>query len=370
MRVADDPCDAITGPAQAGCNSGGGSSGGVGNDSNSLPESLDPVNGLAQSVAKAGAWTARQVGEVLGGGKVPTVDLTNAAFLKQYAVVFAASVFIVMLLWLLAVVKRVLRAVPLMTAIGESVGLLWLSVAITAFAPLALYVIMQASSGLAQLLGKALGADGSAFEALAVALEDGKVGGGPIILLLVSLLSIVLCGAVWLLMVLRALGLYVGALAGIPVLAGLVDRDFWGHSKRWAAMMAGIIAIEPVLIVIVGMAAAVQATGDVVTGIGVTAIGLGATVMLITKIPGWGESVKVMRQTARGMGTAGGMAMGTVGAAGSVLQGISAHGGREGGGGTGRANNTSKDSGSGGVSGGLSAHSNRTPKKPPEGDTK
>lgn len=63
------------------------------------------------------------------------VDFTNAKFLQQYAVVFAASTVLTLLLWLLAVAKRAVRGVPLSTAISEAIGFLWLTVLASAFTP-------------------------------------------------------------------------------------------------------------------------------------------------------------------------------------------------------------------------------------------
>lgn len=358
LAEPDDPCTGLSGPGQEYCSNGGGSGGGGGAGSSGPADSLDPLQQLAHSMAKAAAWVANKVGAAIDGHALKPVDFTNPAFVRQYAIVFAASVFVVLLLWLGAVAKRAVNAVPLMTAIGEAVGLLWLAVIVTAFSPLALYIVVGAASGLSRALSQALGVDGSVFKALGTGLEDGKVGGGPVMLIIVSLLAILLCGAVLLLMVLRSLALYVGALLGIPIHAGLVDKDMWGHSKKWAAAMVAIIGIEPALVIVIGLSAAVQASGNVVTGLGVTAIALVAVVLMMTKLPAWGESVKVARQAGRAARTAGGVALGTAGAATGVRAGINTHGGRA----ASSPNSGSGGSGSGassGVSGGMTAHGNR-----------
>lgn len=54
-------------------------------------------------------------------------------------------------------------------------------------------------------------------------------------LIVVSLVSILAAGVLWLELVIRAALLYVGALLGTVVYAGLVDKNLWGHVRRWAA---------------------------------------------------------------------------------------------------------------------------------------
>jgi hypothetical protein len=370
MRLADDPCDAVTGPAHESCQTGGGT-GGAGNgaeNGSNIGDSLDPLTSLAKSCAKAAAWTARKVGDFVG--EPSAFDVTDDGFIKQYSVVFAATTVLVLLLWLLAVAKRAVRGVPLTTAIGEAIGLLWLAVLTTAFMPLVLYTVVAATSAVSRTLASAIGQEpGTVFDKLASGLTSGDVGGGPLMLVLLSLLVILLCGAVGLLLVLRSLGLYVGALLGIPIFAGLVDRDMWVHTRKWSGVMAGLIAIEPVLIIVIGLAAAVQAEGDVVTGIAITAIACAVTITLITKTPGWGDSVRFARMTARGLGSAVNTVVGGGGtAAGGVRAGISTHSVRDRT--PPRSTGGSSEKSAGGISGGMSAHSQRPHRPAPKKDEK
>ena len=70
--------------------------------------------------------------------KTATVNFTNLGFLKQYAIVFAASAILTVLLWLLSVVKRAVRGDSIVTAIGEATGFLWMAVLASAFTPVIL----------------------------------------------------------------------------------------------------------------------------------------------------------------------------------------------------------------------------------------
>ncbi|MFG2631057.1 hypothetical protein [Streptomyces sp. NPDC048473] len=374
MLRADDPCDAITGAAGQYCRGGGsgGGSGGSGGGSGAL-DSLDPLHQLAQEVASAADWTAGQLGKVVGDRGA--VDFTNGNFLQQYAIVFAASAVLVLVLWLLAVAKRAVRGVPMGTAMGEAVGLLWIAVGAAAFTPLILYTLVGAVSAVTDVLVTGLGGDsGDLFTSLGADLKSGKVGGGPIIQIVASLLTIALCGALWLLLVLRALSLYAGALLGVVVYSGLVDKDLWGHVRRWAAVMIGLIMIEPIIVIVLGLSSALEASGDhgsVVTGLAVSALALGAAIFLVTKFPAFGDSIRVARGVGRAAGGAARMVTGGAGGAGAavgVQRGISTHGAR--GGGPSQANGTSSSTPkpANPISGGMGAHGARTPKPKPKKD--
>ncbi|MFC9916328.1 hypothetical protein [Streptomyces sp. NPDC127197] len=367
MLLADEPkeCDALAGAAAEYCKDGSKSPGGGGSDA---LDSLDPLHQLAQSVANAADWTARHLGTALTDRS--SVDFTNANFLQQYAVVFAASTILVLILWLLAVAKRAVRGTPMTTAFSEAIGLLWIAVGAVAFTPLILYTVTGAASGVTDVLSAAMGSDHQGvFNTLGSTLKAGKIGGGPIILIIASLLTIALCGAIWLLLVLRALGLYVGALLGVVVYSGLVDKDLWGHVRRWAAVMLGLILIEPIVVIVLGLAAALQSTGEqgpVTVGLGVSAAALGAAIYLVFKFPGFGDSIQVARKVARTAGTASRAATGTVGAVVGVQRGIDTHASR--GGDSPRSSGSSTPRPANPASGGIGAHGNRDSKSKPKSD--
>ncbi|MBO8189189.1 hypothetical protein [Streptomyces spirodelae] len=361
MRLADDPCDHAVGAVKAACESEqNGDGGGAAVDPGGPPESLDPLQQFAHETAKAAAWTANQLGKLVADRE--TIDLTNTAFLRQYAIVFAASTILVLVVWLLAVAKRAVRGVPFTQAFGEAIGLLWLAVGATAFTPLILYTVIGATDAVTDAIVAGTGSKpGGLFNSLGEALKEDKIGGGPLILAVTSMATIALCGALWLLLVLRALGLYVGAVLGTVVYAGLVDRDLWGHVRRWAGVMIALILMEPIIVVVLGLAAVLQSDGDVVTGLGVTVVALGVAIYVIMKAPGAGDAIRVARATARGADKAAGVVMGAGGATAGVLHGIHTHGGRSGESAP-SSTSTTKGSGggtSGGVSSGMAAHGGR-----------
>ncbi|MEU5445787.1 MULTISPECIES: hypothetical protein [Streptomyces] len=353
LLASPTPCKDLPGAAGSYCNGGGTTGGG-----NSPLDALDPLHQVAQEVANAADWSAKHLSSAIGNRHA--VDFTNQGFLQQYAVVFAASTILVLVLWLLAIAKRAVRGVPVTTAMSEAIGLLWIAVAATAFTPLILYTVVGAVDAVTTVLLHATGGPGGLFTSMGSTLKDGKIGGGPVVVIIASVVTIALCGAIWLLLVLRAISLYVGALLGVVVYGGLVDKDLWGHVRRWAALMVGLILIEPVLVIILGLSSALESSqdhGSVATGIAVSAIALGAVVYLVFRFPAFGDSIQVARKVARTTAGASRVVGGTAGAVIGVRQGIDTHGNR---GGSGSSSSSPKAPNP--ASGGIGAHGNRTPK--------
>ncbi|WP_151774238.1 hypothetical protein [Streptomyces abyssomicinicus] len=360
---SDDPCDLIHGPAKDYCErgEGGGSGGGVG--ANSVPgdptTALDPLASLARGFADAASWTVTKLSELVQ--ETATVDFTNPQFLKQYAVVFAASTVLTLVLWLLAVAKRAVRGVPLSTALGEAVGFLWLTVLASAFTPLILYTVVSATDGVTDVLAGATGDQTDAFfGTFSAALKKGDdMGGGPIMLILVSLVSIVAAGLLYLELYLRAVLLYVGALLGVVVYAGLVDKNLWGHVRRWAGIMIAVIMVKPVIVIVLGLAGALA--GDdgpdelaaIVSGLAIILLAIFASAMIYRFVPGFGDEIANSRNNRLMQGAESKAAAVISSPATLVAQGIKTHSSRadNGGGAAPRPANQ--------VSGGVAAHGSR-----------
>ncbi|MFF0110218.1 hypothetical protein [Streptomyces hirsutus] len=367
----DDNCDLIVGPAKDYCERGegggsGGGSGGVGS-LNDPTSALDPLGSLAQGCADAASWTIKKLSAAVD--ETATVDFTNPTFLKQYAVVFAASTILTLILWLMAVAKRAVRGVPLTTALSEAIGFLWLTVLASAFTPLILYTIVSATDGVTDVLAKATGDQTSTFfGTFAGALEKGEdIGGGPIMLIVVSLVSIVAAGVLWLELVIRAALLYVGALLGTVVYAGLVDKNLWGHVRRWAGIMIAVILVKPVIVIVLGLAGALSnedgpnAFSAVVSGLAIILLAIFASAMIYRFVPGFGDEIANSRNNRLMQGAEGKAAAVMSSPATMVAQGIKTHstradnngsGGGQSSGGGARPSNP--------VSGGVAAHSART----------
>ncbi len=364
--ASKDACDLIRGPAKDYCEKGNAPSGqnGLTTDPTS---SLDPLSSLAKGCADAASWTVKQLSKATQ--ETATVDFTNGQFVKQYAVVFAASAFLTLLLWLLAVAKRAVRGVPLTTAISEAVGFLWLTVLASAFTPLILYTVVSATDSISDVLAKATGDQtGTFFGTFAGALDKGTdIGGGPIMLILVSLVSILAAGVLYLELFLRAILLYVGALLGVVVYSGLVDKNLWGHVRRWAGVMIAVIMVKPVIVIVLGLASALttddgpNALGAVVSGLAIILLAIFASAMIYRFVPGFGDEIAAGRNNRIMRGAENKAAAVISSPATLVAQGIKTHSTRADSNGTGGGTQSSAPRPANPASGGVAAHSSRVP---------
>ncbi|WCN01691.1 hypothetical protein [Streptomyces sp. M92] len=367
---SDDPCDLIHGPAKDYCEDGNsGSGGGGGADTPEISSTLDPLSSLAKGCADAAAWTVDKLSAAVED--TANVDFTNPQFLQQYAVVFAASTVLTLILWLLAVAKRAVRGVPLGTALSEAIGFLWLTVLASAFTPLILYTVVSATDAVTDVLAKATGDQTNTFfGTFSGALEKGEdIGGGPIMLIVVSLVSILAAGVLWLELVIRAALLYVGALLGTVVYAGLVDKNLWGHVRRWAGIMIAVILVKPVIVIVLGLAGALSADegpdafSAVVSGLAIILLAIFASAMIYRFVPGFGDEIASGRNNRIMQGAEGKAAAVISSPANLVAQGIrthsSRHNGDGGGGGQGSSGSSSASRPSNPASGGVAAHSSR-----------
>ncbi|MGW0875923.1 hypothetical protein ACWD3Z_36345 [Streptomyces sp. NPDC002740] len=360
---SDSACsELIRGPARDYCEKGENPSS---TTNPGVSDTLDPLSSLAKGCADAASWTVDKLSEAVKD--TANVDFTNERFLKQYAVVFAASTVLTLLLWLLAVAKRAVRGVPLTTAIGEAVGFLWLTVLASAFTPLILYTVVSATDGITDVLAKTTGNQTDTFfGTFSAALSKGEdIGGGPIMLIVVSLVSILAAGVLWLELVIRAALLYVGALLGTVVYAGLVDKNLWSHVRRWAGIMIAVILVKPVIVIVLGLAGALSsadgpnAFSAVVSGLSIILLAIFASAMIYRFVPGFGDEIAGSRNNRIMQGAEGKAAAVISSPATLVAQGIKTHSTRA-------DNNGGGQSGSSGArpsnpaSGGVAAHSSRT----------
>ena len=357
-------CKLLVGDAKDICENGKAGSG-SGTTTPSTTDTLDPLSSLGKGCAEAASWTIDKLSDAVK--ETANVDFTNPRFLQQYAVVFAASTILTLLLWLLAVAKRAVRGVPLTTAISEAIGFLWLTVIASAFTPLILYTVVSATDGITEVLAKTTGNQTDTFFGnFSGALAKGNnIGGGPIMLIVVSLVSILAAGVLWLELVIRAALLYVGALLGTVVYAGLVDKNLWGHVRRWAGIMIAVILVKPVIVIVLGLAGALS-TADgpdsfsaVVSGLAIILLAIFASAMIYRFVPGFGDEIAGGRNNRIMQGAEGKAAAVISSPATMVAQGIKTHSARTNDGGGGQSSSGGGARPSNPVSGGVAAHSSR-----------
>ncbi|GGX87691.1 hypothetical protein [Streptomyces anandii] len=359
-------CDLIFGEARKYCERGNDSSGG----GSTAPDTstLDPLSSLAKGCADAASWTIDKLSKAVK--ETANVDFTNQKFLQQYAVVFAASTILTLLLWLLAVAKRAVRGVPLTTAISEAIGFLWLTVLASAFTPLILYTVVSAADGVSDVLARATGDQADTFfGTFSAALGKGdNIGGGPIMLIVVSLVSILAAGVLWLELVIRAALLYVGALLGTVVYAGLVDKNLWGHVRRWAGIMIAVILVKPVIVIVLGLAGALSSDDNgpgafsaVVSGLAIILLAIFASAVIYRFVPGFGDEIAAGRNNRIMQGAEGKAAAVISSPATLVAQGIKTHSTRADNNGSAGGGQSSAPRPANPASGGVAAHSARVP---------
>ncbi|MDG9705344.1 hypothetical protein [Streptomyces sp. DH37] len=357
-------CEIVPGSARDVCEQGENATGGSGGDADPL-STLDPLASLARGCADAAAWIVDKLSEAVSS--TATVDFTNAAFLRQYAVVFAASTILTLVLWLLAVAKRAVRGIPLTEALTEAIGFLWLTVLASAFTPLILYTLVTATDAVTDVIAAGAGSDTDKFfGSFSEALKKGDdIGGGPVMLIVVSLVSVLAAGVLWLELVIRAALLYVGALLGTVVYAGLVDKNLWGHVRRWAGIMIAVILVKPVIVIVLGLAGALasdegpNAFSAIVSGLAIILLAIFASAMIYRFVPGFGD--EIVRQRNASADPASRTAAAVVSSPAAMLrQGINTHsarGGADAGGGGGQSGATPRPANP--MAGGVAAHASR-----------
>ncbi|AJF66368.1 membrane protein [Streptomyces vietnamensis] len=357
---SDSDCSFLVGEPRTLCErsqSGGGSV--------PLPETnneQDPLASLARGFADAAIKVIDELSKAVK--ETADVDFTNMQFLGRYAIVFAAATFLTLLLWLLAVAKRAVRGVPLTTALSEAIGFLWLTVLASAFTPLILYTVVNATDAITEVIASGTGQQTDIFfGSFKQALQKGdSIGGGPIMLIIVSLVTVIAAGVLYLELFLRAVLLYVGALLGVVVYSGLVDKNMWGHVRRWAGIMIAIILVKPVIVIVLGLAGALSSdTGPdsvsaVVSGLSIILLAIFASAMIYRFVPGFGDEIAASRNNRLHRAGENAAAAVISSPASLVSQGIKTHSTRDNGGGT---SQSSAPRPANPVSGGMAAHSSR-----------
>ncbi|MFJ2959438.1 hypothetical protein [Streptomyces sp. NPDC087270] len=356
--ASNDTCSLLSGPTKDYCNSG---TTPVAPKGDSGTSSLDPLASLGKGCAEAASWTIDKLSTAVT--KTTEVDFTNTEFLRQYAVVFAASTILTLILWLLAVAKRAVRGVPMTEALTEAVGFLWLTVLASAFTPLVLYTVVSATDAVTDVISSGTKSNTDVFfGSFSGALKKGNdIGGGPVMLIVVSLVSVLAAGVLWLELVIRAALLYVGALLGTAVYAGLVDKNMWHHVRRWAGIMIAVILVKPVVVIVLGLAGALSGSKNgpnsfsaVVSGLAIILLAIFASAMIYRFVPGFGDDVVSLRNNRKASGQSSAAAVISSPAA-LVRQGITTHSARGG----------PQEQAQGGgqpanpVAGGMAAHSTR-----------
>ncbi|MEW1721607.1 hypothetical protein [Streptomyces sp. NPDC093109] len=274
----------------------------------------DPLGFLLQKLTEANIWFLRKMLELMQS--TTKIDLTSGDFLKQYALIFAASSLITVALWLIAVAKRAVRGVALTTAVGEAVGFLVLQFVVNALTPGAIALLMQAIDEVTAVFEPYATDNFKPFleNLLKVLAADPKDGIGQLMVVNV----IMLCGALlmWIELLIRSAAIYVAVALGPLVNAGLVDKDLWGKSKKWIGAIFAIGLTKPVLFALLGLGGAIlsDSTGSMSDAVSQTLVGalilllaVFASATLYKWVPAFGDEMAQLhhdRKSAQSSGPA------------------------------------------------------------------
>jgi hypothetical protein len=279
----------------------------------------DPLGYIAQHCVEGTVWFWGRLADIIDS--TTATDFTNQGFLKIYALMFGASSVLVAIFWLLAVGKRVVRGVAPGQAIGESIGFLILAVFASAFTPAALGLLMSLSNAAAAGFASGIGTDAKqALTGLVNALNlvtpaAGAPGaGGPVVLILAAVVGIIVGLILWLEILVATAALYVLAVFGPAVLAGLVDRDKWGHVHKWAGFVVALALVKPAIVVVIGLGFGLvgNAPGDaaaafsaVIEGLAILVLAVFASGLILKFVPIIGEHLGTGMDARRHLSSAG-----------------------------------------------------------------
>src|SRR5664280_421780 len=279
----------------------------------------DPLGYIAQHTIDGTVWFWGRLADIIDS--TTATDFTNPGFLKTYALMFGASSVLVVIWWLLAVGKRVVRGVAPGQAIGEAIGFLILAVFASAFTPAALGLLMSLSNAAATGFATGIGTDAKhALTGLVGALNMiPLVPGGPVTVPAVVLIfgagvglivGLILCLEV----LLATAALYVLAVFGPAVLAGLVDRDKWGHVHKWAGFVVALALVKPAIVVVIGLgfglagnapADAAAAFSAVLSGLAILVLAVLASGLILKFVPVIGDHLSTGMDARRHLSSAG-----------------------------------------------------------------
>ncbi|MFJ8628553.1 hypothetical protein ACIRD3_37720 [Kitasatospora sp. NPDC093550] len=240
----------------------------------------DPLGFLLQKLTEANIWFLRKMLELIQN--TTKIDLTSPGFLKQYAIIFAASSLLTVALWLIAVAKRAVRGVSIATAVGEAIGFLVLQFFVNALTPGAIALLLKAIDEVTAVFEPYATSNFKPFleNLLTVMAANPTEGVGQ--LLVVNLIMMAGALLMWIELLIRGAAIYVAVALGPIVNAGLVDRDLWNKSKKWFGGVFAVGLSKPVLFALLGLGGAVlsDSTGSMSDAVSKTLIG--ALILLLS----------------------------------------------------------------------------------------
>ncbi|MFE4309172.1 hypothetical protein ACFRR6_24345 [Streptomyces sp. NPDC056891] len=242
------------------------------------------------------------------------IDWGNPGFLRLYGLVFALSAVLTAVMWLISVVKRAVRGIPIGQAIMENIGYLLMSVVVAGFSPLAValtvdFVDTAAEEILGDYIAEVFVGGLVIFTALA-AISMLMPGVGVVIAIPIALAILLAVFGLWVMLVVRNALILMGLIFGPIVFSGLVDKDLWGHTKKYVGILGGIIASKLGIYLALALAGALldgmadsvdritlpQAIGTCITFLALLFIALFMPFQIAKWIPFVGDELQSMHQ--------------------------------------------------------------------------
>ncbi|MET7489837.1 hypothetical protein [Streptomyces sp. NPDC005538] len=242
------------------------------------------------------------------------IDWGNPGFIRLYGLVFALATVFTMVQWLISVVKRAVRGVPLGQAAMENIGYLLMSVAVAGFMPVTVaytvdFIDTAAWAILGDYIAEVFAGGAVIFTALAtVSVVSGGVG--VVIAIPIALMILTAVFGLWVMLIVRNALILLGLIFGPLVFSGLVDKDLWGHTRKWVGVMGGIIASKLGIYLALALAGALldgiadsgnritlpQAIGTCLTFVALLFIALFMPFQIAKWLPFVGDEMQAMAQ--------------------------------------------------------------------------
>ncbi|MEV4872836.1 hypothetical protein [Streptomyces syringium] len=242
------------------------------------------------------------------------IDWGNPGFLRLYGLVFALATVFTMVQWLISVVKRVVRGVPVAQAAMENVGYLLMSVVVAGFMPVAVaYTVDFVDSAAEEILGDYIAevfVGGLVIFTALAAISVLLPGVGVVIAIPIALMILLAVFGLWVMLVVRNALILLGLVFGPLVFSGLVDKDLWGHTRKWVGVMGGIIASKLGIYLALALAGALldgiadsgdrmtlpQAIGTCITFLALLFVALFMPFQIAKWLPFVGDEIQAMSQ--------------------------------------------------------------------------
>ncbi|MFG3259050.1 hypothetical protein [Streptomyces sp. NPDC048172] len=276
----------------------------------------DPTGYILQQLVDANIWF---LGKLLGLlQQTSSADVTSPGFLKQYALIFGAASIFTVVLWIIAVAKRAVRGVPLGTALSEALGFLVLQLVVNALTPGAVALVLQVVDDISSVFEPRATKNFKPFLSSLIRLLSADVQGSVMVLIVINLVMMCAALMMWVELLLRSAAIYVAVALGPLVNAGLVDRDLWGKTKRWVAVLLALALVKPVLFALLGLGGAVLSGGKgmgtdriskILVGALILFLAVFASAVIYKWIPIFGDEMASLGQARKTASSSGPMSM-------------------------------------------------------------